>query len=143
MKAAEKQISALIDERIAAIRDKDAGPAVATLTEDIVAFELAPPLAVGADKARDAATFATWLTGFEIIDVEVRDRHIETDGDVGFARALHHLTGIRTDGRKVSMWMRSTLGFKREKDGWKIAHAHTSVPMHMDGSFRAAVGLEP
>ena len=26
---------------------------------------------------------------------------------------------------------------------WRIAHAHTSVPFHMDGSFRAAVELQP
>ena len=26
---------------------------------------------------------------------------------------------------------------------WKIAHEHTSVPFYMDGSFRAAVDLEP
>jgi ketosteroid isomerase-like protein len=39
--------------------------------------------------------------------------------------------------------MRSTLCFRREGGAWKIAHAHTSVPFHMDGSFRAAVDLEP
>jgi ketosteroid isomerase-like protein len=39
--------------------------------------------------------------------------------------------------------MRATLCFRREGDEWKIAHAHTSVPFHMDGSFRAAVDLTP
>jgi hypothetical protein len=48
-----------------------------------------------------------------------------------------------TGWRKVSLWMRSTLCFRRNEDGWRIAHAHTSVPFHMDGSFRAAVDLQP
>jgi hypothetical protein len=26
---------------------------------------------------------------------------------------------------------------------WKIAHGHESVPMQMDGSFRAAIDLKP
>ena len=71
----------------------------------------------------------------------MRDLKIEADERIAFAHALHHLTGTR--GRPVTLWMRSTLCFRREADGWKIAHAHTSVPFHMDGSFRAAVDLEP
>ena len=68
---------------------------------------------------------------------------IEADESVGFAHALHHLTGTRPGGRPVSLWMRSTLCFRRATDGWKIAHAHTSVPFYMDGTFRAAVDLQP
>ena len=35
--------------------------------------------------------------------------------------ALHHLTGKRVDRREVSLWMRSTLCFRREGGAWKIA----------------------
>ncbi len=141
--AAEQEIGALIEERIAALRGKDAVRAVQCLAEDVVAFELAPPLALRPGAARDAAGLAAWLSGFEAIDVEVRDMRIEADGSVGFAHALHHMTGTRAGGQQVSLWMRSTLCFRRGRDGWRIAHAHTSVPFHMDGSFRAAVDLEP
>ena len=140
---AREQIAQVIEERIAAIRDKDAARAVACLADGVVAFELAPPLAPPPGAARDAEALAAWLNGFKEIDVDARDQTIEADGDSGFAHALHHLTGTRSDGQKVSLWMRSTLCFRREPDGWKIAHAHTSVPFHMDGSFRAAVDLEP
>jgi PhnB protein len=67
----------------------------------------------------------------------------EADEWVGFGRALHHLTGTRVGGQTVSLWMRSTPCFRREADGWRIVHAHTSVPMLMDGTFRAAVDLDP
>jgi ketosteroid isomerase-like protein len=137
------EIRTIIDQRIVAMRSKDARRAVASLADDVVAFELAPPLALPPGAARDADGLAAWLAGFEEIDVEVRDMRIEAAGSVGFAHALHHLIGKRKDGRPVSLWMRSTLCFRREDDGWKIAHAHSSVPFHMDGSFRAAVDLEP
>jgi ketosteroid isomerase-like protein len=143
MSSARDQIRAVIEERIAAMRAKDAARAVAALAEDVVAFELAPPLALPPGAARDAEGLAAWLSGFEAIDIEVRDLAVEADGEVGFAHALHHLKGRRTGGRPVSLWMRSTLCFRREGAEWKIAHAHTSVPFHMDGSFRAAIDLAP
>jgi len=140
---AEDEIGALIEQRIAAMRSKDADAAIAVLAADVVAFELAPPLALPPGAARDAQGLAAWLGGFEGFDISVRDMTIEADGDVGFAHALHHLSGTRPGGRPVSLWMRSTLCFRREAGGWKIAHAHTSVPFHMDGSFRAAIDLQP
>ena len=139
----EAEIEAVIHERIDAIRSKDASGAVSTLTGDVLAFELAPPLAVSSDAARDVEAFAAWLAGFEQIDIEIRDMEIEADSRLGFARALHHLTGARLDGRPISLWLRSTLCFRKVDGEWKIAHAHSSVPFHMDGSFRAAIDLEP
>lgn len=143
MSSAKEQIRTVIEERIAAMRDKDAARAVAALAEDVVAFEMVPPLALPPGAARDAEGLAAWMSGFHEIDIEVRDLAIEADGEVGFAHALHHLKGTRAGGRPVSLWMRSTLCFRREGPEWKIAHAHTSVPFHMDGSFRAAVDLAP
>src|SRR5690242_17602828 len=100
MTRAQDEIRAVIDARIAAMRAKDAKAAVACLAEDVVAFELAPPLALAPGAARDAEGLAAWLAGFEALDVEVRDMKIEADGDVGFAHALHHLTGTRPGGRR-------------------------------------------
>jgi len=140
----EARIRALIEERSAAIRDKDAARAVATLASDIVAFELAPPLALGPQAARDEAGLVAWLSGWEgPVGIEIRDLHIEAGGDVGWSRSLNRLHGTLKGGRQVDMWMRSTLSFRREDGAWKIAHGHSSVPFLMDGSYRAATDLEP
>ena len=140
---AEDEIRQVIEERIAALRAKDAAAAVARLADDVVTFELAPPLALAPGAAADADGLAAWLDGFAELDVEVRDMRIEADSTAGFAYALHHLTGTRVGGQPVSLWMRSTLCFRRDISGWIIVHAHSSVPFHMDGSFRAATDLEP
>jgi ketosteroid isomerase-like protein len=140
----EAAIRALLDERTAALRDKDAARAVATLADDVVAFELAPPLALGPQAARDEAGLAAWLSGWEgPVGIEIRELHIETGGDVGWCRSLNRLHGTLRGGRRVDMWMRSTLGLRRQRGAWKIAHGHSSVPFLMDGSFRAATDLEP
>jgi ketosteroid isomerase-like protein len=143
MSSAKEQIRTVIEERIAAMRDKDAARAVAALAEDVVAFEMVPPLALPPGAARDAEGLAAWLSGFEEIDVEVRELRIEADGDAGFAHALQHLEGTRTGGHKVDLWMRSTLCFRCQDGGWKIAHAHTSVPFYPGPEMKAAVDFVP
>ena len=142
MAKAEDQIRAVIEERIAALREKDAGRAIAVLADDVIAFDLGPPLALAPAVARDVDSFAEWFGGFEEIAVNVRDLHVEASGSIGFAHALYRLSGTR-GGRGVGLWMRSTLCFRRESNDWRIAHAHTSVPMLLDGTFKAAVMLTP
>jgi ketosteroid isomerase-like protein len=139
----QSEIRRVIEERIAAMRAKDGAAAVASLAQDVVAFEMVPPLALPPGAARDAEGAAAWLGGFEAIDVEVRDLHVEADGSIGFAHALHHLTGSRAGGNKVDLWMRSTLCFRRDANGWKIAHAHTSVPFYPGPEMKAAIDLKP
>jgi len=78
--AAEPEIRALIEERLAAIRDKDAHRAMRGIAEDVVAFEMVPPLALPRATANDEQAFAAWLSGFEQIAVEVRDLVVEADG---------------------------------------------------------------
>jgi ketosteroid isomerase-like protein len=137
------EIRRVISERIAAIRAKNAEAAIACLAEDVLAFEMVPPLVLASGAARDTAGFAAWLSGFEEIDIEIRELAIETDERVAFAAALHRLRGTRTGGHTVSLWMRSTLCFRRESDGWKIAHSHTSVPFDPGSEAKAALDLQP
>ena len=143
MGSAEAEIRAIIEDRVAAIGEKDAKRAMRAIAKDVVAFELTPPLSVPPGAANDEAGFAAWLAGYERIAVEVRDLAIEADERTGFAHALHHLTGIRIDGTAMDLWLRSTLCFRREADGWKIVHAHSSVPFHPGPELKAAVDLKP
>ena len=117
---------------------------MATLADDATAFELAPPLMLGPAQVRDRAALDAWFSGWEgPLEVEIRDVEVAASGEVGWCRSLNPLAGTRPDGRNVSFWMRSTLGLGRIDGTWKIAHGHTSVPYHMDGSFRAATDLTP
>lgn len=140
----QTEIKALIAERVEAMRVKDVARAMATLSEDAVAFELAPPLRLGPKQARDEVGLAAWFEGWTGgVDVEISRLTVAASGDVGYAHSLNRMRGTRTDGREVDFWMRSTLGLRKQGEQWKIAHGHTSVPFHMDGSFRAALDLEP
>ena len=141
---AQTEIKALIAERVEAMRAKDAARAMATMSDDAVAFELAPPLRLGPEQVRDEKGLQAWFDGWRSgVDVQISRLTVAASGDVGFAHSLNRLRATRTDGREVDFWMRSTLGLRKVGEQWKIAHGHTSVPFHMDGSFRAALDLEP
>jgi len=140
-KSAEAQVRSMVDAWAQAIRAKDAAGVAACQAKDFVQFDLAPPLqVVGADPKGLQDWFATWRgeIGFEVTDL-----HLTAGDDIAFCYGLIHLTGSRTDGLESDVWFRSTLCLRKIGDVWKIAHGHESVPMYMDGSFRAAIDLEP
>ena len=140
----ETAIRALIEQRIEAMRGRDARAALATLTEDVVAFELAPPLRLGPEQARDAEALQAWFAMFEgAVDVEIADLVIRADGEVGYCHSLNRMRATRIGGAEVDFWMRSTLGLRKVGGAWRIAHGHTSVPFAMDGSYRALLDLKP
>jgi PhnB protein len=131
-----------IDDRSQALRAKDARGVLAHHSEDYVLFSLAPPLAVTV--AGDSEGLQDWFDTWDgPIGYELHDRVIETGGDIGFCRALAHMTGRKIGGEKVDLWFRLTLCLRRADTRWRITHEHESVPFYMDGSYRAAVDLKP
>jgi len=139
--SAEGQVRSVIDSWALAMRVKDAAGVVAHQAPDFVQFDLAPPLRlVGADPKGLQDWFGTWRGQ---IGYEIRDLHVTVGDNVAFCHGLIHLTGSRTDGSETNVWFRNTLCLCKAGDAWKIAHGHESVPMYMDGSFKAAIDLEP
>ena len=137
-------IRALIDAQVDAFRRKDPAAAVALLAEDVVAFEMIPPLALPPGAARDAQAMAGWFAGWEgPIDIEIRDLKVHVDGNVGFSHSLNRLSGTRVGGARTDIWMRSTMGFKRTPEGWRMVHAHNSVPFDPMDGFKACMTLKP
>ncbi len=96
----------------------------------------------GADALR--RSLAAWFPTFRgPVGYEVRDLSITADGDVAFCRSLNRISGTRTDGEETDVWVRATVGLRRIDGRWQVTHEHSSVPFYMDGSYRAAVDLEP
>lgn len=140
----EEAIRALIEARADAMRRKDAAAAVALLADDVVAFEMVPPLALPPGAARDEQLLARWFASWDgLIAIEIHDLAIHVGGDVAFAHSLNRLAGTRIGGGETDMWMRSTLGFIRSAEGWRIVHGHTSVPFDPADGFKARLDLKP
>lgn len=137
----EIAIRALFGDRTNALFGKVADMAVKDLAPEVVSYDLDPPLQhVGQNKAELQRWFDTWDGP---IGWAMGDLSVEVGGDVAFAYGLGHMTGTKSDGYEVDLWVRCTVGFKRADGRWTVTHQHTSVPFEMDGTFKAAVDLRP
>ena len=140
----EREISDLLDAYAAAIHDKDAARTVAFYARDVVAYDLAPPLAIEPSAVRDPSNIQQWFDTWDgAIASKARELKIVVGGDVAYAFALRHMAGTKTGGENVDLWFRATACFRRENGTWKITHVHNSVPFAMDGSGRALLDLKP
>ena len=135
------EINAILGDRSNALFCKSVDLAVKHLADDLVSYDLAPPLEhIGTGKAALKAWFDTWDGP---IGWALDDLRIAVGGDIAYARGLGHMTGTKTGGEKIDLWVRCTTCFGRQGGAWKITHEHTSVPFLMDGSYKAAVDLKP
>jgi uncharacterized protein YndB with AHSA1/START domain/ketosteroid isomerase-like protein len=137
----QDRIRAIFGDSTNALFCRSVDLAVRHFADDLVSYDLAPPLEhIGPGRQGMQDWFDTWDGP---IAWAMRDTHVEIGGDIAFARGLGHMTGSKKDGDKVDVWVRVTVGLARRDGTWKITHQHTSVPFHMDGSYRAAVDLKP
>ena len=119
---------------------RDADGIASAYAADAVIYDLAPPLGRrGMPRAEVAAWLATWDGP---ITIDAADRQLTVAGAIAYATALTRMRG-RQQGVDQDLWYRTTTCLERRPEGWRIVHEHTSVPFHMDGSYRAAIDLRP
>ena len=139
-----RAIRDLIDARNQAVCAGDTALAMAAMAEDVVTFDLVPPLQLVGASARDAAGMEEWLATWNgPVSVVMPDPSVVVESDLAFAHGLSRMRGIKRGEGPVDLWFRSTLCLKRGDDGWSLLHEHHSVPMKMDGSGLAATDLRP
>lgn len=137
--AAERDIRNVIDEVNQSLRERDAKSYVSAFLGDAVVFDLAPPLAHGIDQQGMEAWLETWDGP---VERTCRDFVVSIDGDLAVAHGMYHVSATTKQGQTAAWWMRATVCLRQGPD-WQIFHEHTSVPFYMDGSFKAAVDLQP
>jgi len=139
----ESEIRAIIDDWSDGLRNKDADRCLAYAADDILEFQLAPPLQYqGKETLRK--NLEEWFAGFDgPIGIEITELKIWAGGEAALAHSINHITGRKNNGEQNDVWVRVTIGFHKQNGKWLVNHEHVSVPFYMDGSFRAAVDLKP
>lgn len=127
---------------IEGIRAKDLGALRRLYAEDVVSFDVEPPLQhVGVE-----AKMANWERAFAFfatLDYEVRDLDVTIGGDIAFTHAFGRLSGTLPNGvATAGMWVRVTLCLRRVADGWTIVHDQASVPFDI-ATGKGVTDLEP
>ena len=140
----ETAIRKRLEERALVIGARDARAALRYYSDDVVNFDLAPPLAQRGREATDPAELQGWFdTWGGPIGLEFDQLDVRAAGDLAFAFGLLHMTGKRTDGSDTDIWARFTACLERRSGAWMIVHEHQSFPTMMDGSGKSASDLRP
>ncbi len=144
MRDDQQLILAVLRDQEAATARGDAAGAVAPLSDYAVVYDLPPPLEYRGTAARDTVGleqwFATWRDG---VTVELTNPTVLVEGDLAVVFGLSRMRGTKTDSGHVDIWNRRTTVLQRRDGVWRIVHDHSSYPMLMDGSSRAALNLKP
>ena len=120
----------MIEEYVAAVHAKDAAAFADLYAEDVRSFDTwAPGLYEGRDAIRAMAEKWFDSVGTDRIRVEFQEvRRIDGE-DVAVVTAFVRFSGVSAEGEELrAMTNRLTWGLRRDGNGWKIAHEHTSLP---------------
>ncbi len=140
--SAEQELRDLVDERVNAVRDRDRATLAARPADDVITFDVLPPLNSRGSQAI-ADHMQQWFDGYDgPIDYKVRDVQVSANDELGFCSFLYHVGGTLKTGAPVSMWVRATLCCRRLAGRWRIVHDHESVPFD-PATGQALIGLEP
>ena len=117
---AEAEIRAIMQERVVAVRAKNATKLVAHHAADVVSYDLLEPLQYrGIDAVRQRGQ--QWFDGYDgPMDYEIVGLQVVAAFDVAFCYGLHHVSGTTRDGQKIDMHWRATQGFQRFDGAWRI-----------------------
>lgn len=140
--SAEQELRDLVDERIHAVRDRDIATLAVRPADDVVTFDVLPPLNSRGSQAT-VDHMQQWFDGYDgPIDYTVHDVQVSADDELGFCSFLYHVGGTLKTGAPVNMWVRATLGCRRMDGRWRIVHDHESVPFDPT-TGQALISLEP
>ncbi len=129
----EAEVYAVIEGINDAFRAKDLEKIMSFYAEDMVAFDIMPPLEFNGKQAYREA----WKMGLdgmrEIGPFEDTHRRVFVSGDLAVLHCLCHMTGtLKKDEKKIDMWSRYTGVMRRIEGKWLISHEQISVPIEME-----------
>jgi len=139
---AAQEIRSWIDRWTKAVSAKDIDRLMELYTDDVVAYDVVPPLQyVG--KAAYRADFQQFFSQYESdLSVETRDLHVGANGDLGYATGLQMISGTLKHGQKSGVWVRFTSLYRKVNGKWLDFHDHVSVPVEIE-SGKAMLELKP
>jgi ketosteroid isomerase-like protein len=140
--AAAKEILGWLDHWRKAVSAKDVDRVMELYTDDVVAYDVVPPLQyVG--KAAYRGDYQQFFSQYESdLHVETRDLHAGASGEFGYATGLQIISGMLKHGQKSGIWIRFTSLYRKINGKWLDFHDHVSVPADIE-SGKAMLELKP
>ena len=140
--ADETRIRERIERLTEAIRAMDLERIAPIYAQDIVSFDIEPPLRHLGSEAK----MGNWTRAFAAyrppLGYEVRDLTITVGDGLAFGHTLAKISGTLGNGNRSEYWVRWTMCLRKTDDDWHIVHDQISVPLDF-ATGRAHLDLEP
>lgn len=139
----EAAIRGQIERMLDAIKAHDLPTLRTVYAEDIVSFDVQPPLQHVGVAAKEKNWVDAFTTFERPLEYEIRDLEITMGEDLAFVHGFNRLSGKLRNGPATSgTWVRWTACFKKIDGDWRVVHDHVSAPIDF-ATRQALVGLEP
>jgi uncharacterized protein (TIGR02246 family) len=138
----EAALKRVLEGGVEAIHDKNIEGVMSIYAQDVVSFDIVPPLRyMGADAFRKAweAVFSSFQGP---IGYEMHDLSITVGDDVAFSYSLNRISGTMNNGQKTDLWLRWTACWRSINGKWLIVHHQNSVPVDLEHG-KALLDLKP
>jgi uncharacterized protein (TIGR02246 family) len=124
----EAEIRSLIERWSEAVRDEDRARIRRDHADDILMFDVPPPL-----RSRGIEDYmATWELFFGSVEKPVAfsftDIEVTSGTDVAFATAIGHCVNTDKSGQREPLTFRLTVGLRKMAGRWVVTHEHHSLP---------------
>lgn len=127
-----------------AIREGDLEHIMSFYSDDIIAYDMMPPLEFSGKDKYKKSWQEYFINYFKFpVNFDYEKQKFTIEGDVAFTHALIHMSGEPKNGEeeKMDMWMRNTTCLKKDGDKWLITHEHNSIPI--DKEMKGLANLHP
>jgi|SRR5579872_1100293 len=107
-----------------------ADEALSYMSDDVTLYDISTPLEFAGQKAV-RADFEGAFENIKNPKVDFISLHVIPAGKLAVAYSIQHMTATDKAGKPVDFTFRVTDVWRKEKDGWKLAHGHISFPVDM------------
>ena len=126
----QEEIRSLVEKWADAIRRRDFDELKEHYAEDVVVFDVPPPLRVkGRDEYRK--NMERWLGNFKgSVECEMAEVEITAGEDVAFVRSLTKVSDRLDESTSSGSWVRATVCYRKIGGRWVVVHEHASLPFN-------------
>jgi uncharacterized protein (TIGR02246 family) len=126
----EAEIRKVIENWVQGVRAKDLAAVAANHTDDVVMFDVPPPVALrGIDAYRKSwPQLFEWQRSAEG-SFEIHTLDVTAGSDVAFATAILLCASKEARSKDSTPTLRLTIGLRKDGGRWRIAHEHHSFPL--------------
>ena len=127
----ESEVRAQIEALAHAIRAKNVAQVLTHYAENVVTFDVMPPLQVRGAPAYQK-NFEAWFGAMRgPMSFEVVELAVAAEQSLAVCHYLAHVTGTwEESGEPADYWVRATSSFRKHGGRWSIVHEHVSVPQN-------------